>query len=409
MAMNKEKLKLAIQKAEKWNGRGVSAFVEAVGGIDEAVGLMEAHPWESFAYNFKSGERLMENEYTPLMEGQGGGISASATAVFSVLGVTAAVLEAYELPNKFAGEVACYKEPSKTFQEPKAWLYRPDLPNHIDDMEEPSESAFYPRSLIVTNSDFAKAWHISRRAIDDDQVGQFARMPAMVGEQHRNQEEIYFSAYLTGVNQTLEGITVPVPTYQDPDGTPGFYTTATTAPDRQNAITPAAFSQNAFQDLLVVSKKIKDPGGKTLLIKPNVLFGGTNVSFNAASVLNSTFWPSVMTGAATPTVTGNFSTVNPLDPKWGVLRASMDYFEVPYFNGTSDLTGGYSSKYWWGFQEVKKNGIIMQDRQPLEVLMEAPNAGGSIRTRSYYYRTFRRYAYYLGDSRFCFRGNDGSV
>ena len=59
--MNKDGLKKAIQKAEKWNGAGVSAFVEAVGGIDEAVALMEAHPWETFAYNFKAGERLMES------------------------------------------------------------------------------------------------------------------------------------------------------------------------------------------------------------------------------------------------------------------------------------------------------------------------------------------------------------
>lgn len=408
--MTKDKLKEYIKRAEKWNGQGVSAFVEAVGGIDEAVGLMEAHPWESFAHNFKNGEKHFNSEYGRLMEGNGGGISSSATAVFSVLGVTAAVLEAYELPNKFAGEVACYKEPSKTRQEPHAWLYRPDLPDLIDDMEEPGESAFYPRSLIVTNSEFAKAWHISRNAIDDDQVGQFARMPAMVGEQHRNQEEIYFSAYLTGQTQTLEGISVPVPAYKDPDGTSGFYTQATTAPDRQNAIADAVFSQQALSDLLVVSKKIKDPGGKTLLIKPNVMFGGTNVSMAANAVLHSTFWPSVMTGAATPTVTGSFNTVNPLDPKWGVLRAAIEYFEVPYFNGTNDLAGTtVSSKNWWGIQEVKKNGIIMQDRKPLEVLMESPNAGASIRTMSYYYRTDRRYAFYHGDARFCFRGSSGTV
>jgi hypothetical protein len=407
--MTKDTLINYIKRAEKWNGRGVSAFIEAAGGIDEVANLLEANPWDKFAYGFKDGERLMESEVGSLMEGQGGAISASATAVFTTLGVTAAVLEAYELPDKFAGEIACYKEPSKTRQQPHAWLYRPDLPEQIDDMEEPSLSAFYPRSLIVTNSEFGKAWQISRNAIDDDQVGQFARMPAMIGEQHRNLEEIYFSAFLTGVNQTLEGVSVPVPTYNDPDGTKGFYTTATTSPDRQNAITPSVFSQQSFSDLLVVSKKIKDPGGKTLLIKPNYMFGGTNVSMTANAVLNSTFWPSAMSGAATPTQTGSFNTVNPIDPKWGVLRAAIQYFEVPYFNGTSDLAGSNSSKNWWGFQEVKKNGIIQQVRQPLEVLMEAPNNGPSIRTKSYYYRTDQRYAFYHGDARFCFRGSDGSV
>lgn len=405
--MTNDQLKRIIKMASKSNGHMVEAFVESAGGEDNVLNLMNEFPWESsFAHNFKAGEKFLESEFGNLME-DNGGISATATAVFSLLGVTSAVVNAYELPQNFMGEKCMYVEPSKTFQEPKAWLYRPDLPDQIDDMEEPSESGFYPRSLVVTNSDFAKAWKISRRAIDDDQVGQFARVPGQIGEGHRNQEEIYFAGFLYGSNFSTNGISVPVPTYTDPDGTLGVYVTSG---NRQNALaTPAALTQNSIQDLITLSKAIKDPGGKTLLIKPSILWGGTGVSFQAAAILNSTFWPSAMSGAATPTVTGTFSTVNPLDPKWGALRAPLDYLEQPYFNGTNDLGASTSSKLLWGMMEPKKNGIIMQNRQPLEVLMEAPNAGGSIRTRSYYYRTYRRFADYYGDARFLFLGSDGTV
>lgn len=405
--MTNDKLKQIIKQAAKSNGNCVESFVEAVGGEDQAVELLQRYPLEQgLAHNFKTVERFMESEYGNLME-DNGGISATATSVFTLLGVTAAVVGAYDLPQDFMGERCMYKEMSKTFQEPKAWLYRPDLPDQLDDMEEPTESGFYPRSLVVTNSDFGKAWKISRRAIDDDQVGQFARIPGQIGEQHRNQEEIYFAGFLYGSNVTFNGVSVPVPTYTDPDGTLGVYKTTGT---RANAITPAAISQTAIQDLITLSKAVQDPGGKTLLIRPNLLWGGTGVSFNAAVLLRSATFPSVISGASTPTNTGSFSSINPLDSKYGALRAPLDYAEQAYFNGTNDLPNGTDdSKNLWGMMETKKNGIIMQDRQPLEVLMESPNAGGSIRTRSYYYRTFRRFALYHGDARFLFRGSDGSV
>ena len=410
--MTNDRLKQLIkQTSETWarnygsRGNCVEAFVESVGGPDDTAKLLEDHPIEAICHNFKGVERFMESEYGSLME-DNGGVSASATAIFSLLGVSAAVYNAYETPKDFVADKACYQEPSKTFQEPKAWLYQPDLPDQLDDMEEPSESGFYPRSLVVTNSDFGKAWKVSRRAIDDDQVGQLARIPSQIGELHKNLEEIYFAAYLYSTNLTLNGKAVPVPTYQDPDGTAGFYKTTGT---RANAITPAALSLNAIQDLITLSKAIQDPGGKTLLVRPSLLIGGTGVSFTAATILNSTYYPAPISTATGPTATGTFMSVNPLDTKYGALRAALEYAEEPYFNGTADLAASASSKLWWGMQEPKKNGIIKQNRQALEVLMEAANSGGSIRTRSIYHRTYQRYAYYHGDARFCFRGSDGSV
>jgi hypothetical protein len=301
-------------------------------------------------------------------------------------------------------------ESSHTYQEPKAWTANPDMPDQLEDMQEPSQTKILKRSLLVTNSNFGKAFVISRQAIDDDQIGQLSRIPAKIGENHRRQEEIYAAGFLTGAAFNADGVSVPAPAYTDPDGFGGgvYVTAASTSGARANTLSSqAVISQKTIQDMIALSKTVKDWDGKHVIVKLDRIIGGVNVTANAAAILHAQYWPSQPAATSTNgTVTGTFMTPNPLDPKMKVLRVPIDYEEEPFFTET---ISGKNMSYAWYAMQSKWIGLVKQDRQALETLMESPNAGGSIRTRSYYHRTFRRYAYYIGDARFMFRGNDGSV
>ncbi|MDE2102288.1 MAG: hypothetical protein KGL39_33895 [Patescibacteria group bacterium] len=408
--MKRELVQSVLKKAMKHtdHGRDVKALVD-MHGEDAVIKVMES--FQDILSNrngprsFQNFERTIERQ---AMEGTSGpgGITASQVAVFSLLGVTAIVADAYMGVDDLPLQDLCITEPSHTLQEPKAWTANPDMPQQLADMEEPQETKILQRSTVVTNSDFGIAFNISRRAIDDDQVGQLSRMPAKIGENHKRQEEIYAAGYLTGAAFSTDGVSVPAPSYTDPDGLGnGMYVTST---NRQNAITPVVISQNAIQNMIAQSKEIRDWDGKNIIVKLDKIIGGTQVTTTAGALLHGLYWPSqpIAAAATNGTVTGTFMTPNPLDPKMKVLRVPIDYEEEPYFNFTS---GSINYRYAWFAMQSKWIGLVKQDRQALETLMEAPNSGNSLRRRAYYHRTYRRYAYYIGDARFLFRGNDGSV
>lgn len=402
--MNRDFAKKVLAKCKATEGLG-PAVEEYVGqvGEDQALKLMESYRdilWTPGA--FKETERFLEKSVRVFEAGPG----SSATGVFSVLGVTALIQEAYKLPQNSPLLDSALKLPSKTFAEPHAWTGQPDYPKPLADGEEPDLTKLLQRSGVWENWDFGLAFSIPRRAIDDDQVGQLARIPTQLGNMHKRQEEVYMAGTLTGAAFTGEpGISVPAQTYTDPDGTTGVYT-ATTTSTRCNAITNAVLSPDSFLALLALTKKIRDWDGKTFLVTPDILVGGVKVTPKAATVLHSQYWPGISnTSGASSNFNNGVLAINPIDPKYSVLRAPIDYQEEPYFNSTN-----YDNA-WFMIQSGKANGIglCLQDRQPLEVLMEAPNAGQSIRTRSYYHRTYRRFRPVIAESRYVFRGNDGSA
>ena len=388
------------------HGRAVRAYVGLV-GEEETCAQMESFRDTMWApRGFLEAENYLGQFDRHVYEA--GSIGASAVAVFSVLGVTALVQEAYHNYTDLPLNETIMKTPSKTQAEPKAWTGDPDYPQALADLEEPDLTRLLQRSEVVPNMDFGRAFQISRRAIDDDQVGQLATYPARLGKKHIEQEEIWAGATLTGETWNNFGISIPAATYQDPDGTAGVYTTSTgtNGIQRTNALSDTAFSATSLIDLLNLTKEITDWAGKPILIRPDLIIGGTSLTLLAAQVLNSAFWPSTSnTSGADASINIGTLAVNPLDPKWKALRCPIDYREEPFWN-----KGNYR-KRWHLIQSGKGGGIglVQQDRQALEVLMEAPNAGVSIRTRSYYHRTYRRCAWYIAEARYVARGSTGTV
>ena len=125
--MDRNFSKRILAKAMKHGdyGRDVKQYVERL-GEEQALSLMESTRtiWDTPGA-LKETERYFERE----VDSREAGISASSTAVFSVLGTTAIIQEAYEAPKDFPLQEACLEEVSKTHQEPKAWTFRPEMPD----------------------------------------------------------------------------------------------------------------------------------------------------------------------------------------------------------------------------------------------------------------------------------------
>jgi hypothetical protein len=324
------------------------------------------------------------------------GISESAFAVFTRAGVEAVINDGYKIDESQLINGKLQKTvPSKRYLENYAWVFNPEMPQPLGDMEEPQETDILPRSLTVVNEDYGIGCGLSRRLIDDDQTGEFGSFLGRIGRNHAVQEEIIWSGYLTGSAFTHSGVSVPAPSYSDPDGTTGIYTTTG---NRQNALSggPAALNVANIQALMNLLDGIEDPNGKLIMPVIDSLVTGTAYRWTAAQIMNSSFYPDTA-GAANYA----FMAVNQLGDKSSVLISPVKLYVERHFNQTAD-----TKKWYMGASKARS--LCRQERQPLEVLMESPSAGFSVRTRSQYQRTYRRFGTAWFDSRYWGVGSDGT-
>ena len=145
---------------------------------------------------------------------------------------------------------------------------------------------------------------------------------------------------------------------------------------------PAVFSaltQPALEAADIALHNILDPIGNRVLVKPSLLLVSPADKFNSAKLLNSALQPSIP-GAAGQTystassgLTGYTGTVNPLQ---GLYTLRVSRF-LP-------------ANYWYLMEP--KTSIVWQDRDPLELTMEARDAGASFERDEYRWRVRRRYA-----------------
>jgi len=396
-ALKREDINKLLDRSLNPNVRGSQSYKDHG---PETAQLMESLGREHLVDMLESFQDMgIKEAETALLEA---GISESGFAFFTRAGVESVVQDGYRVDEgKLIADKCVMTVPSKRFQENYAWLFNPDMPQPLGDMEAPPETDIVPRSLTITNEDKGLALNISRRMIDDDQTGEFMNYASRVGRNHRIEEEIMWAGYLTGAAFSHSGVSVPAATYNDPDGTSGVYVTSG---NRTNAITPAALSPDALQRLLDIMEGIQDPNGKLILPTMDTLVVGTAYRWYASHILNSDYWPGAqVTSVTTPgSVVGGMMGPNPLKPGQGVLNAAIVPMWEPHFNGVND-------KKKWYVGNRKSRSLCRQERQPLEVLMEAPNAGESLRRRSLYHRTYRRYAYGWFDARYWGRGSDGTA
>lgn len=253
-------------------------------------------------------------------------------------------------------------------------LYGVELPKNLAPGQEFGDSRLQGLDVHVPNGKRGRMLTIERELVDDDRTGQIVTRAGQLGERMRYVEE----------QDVMNAITT------------GSYTTALGNVNSGGGQLSQAFIEGAD----IALEGITDPLGNKMLVMPDTLLVSSADKFNAAKLLQSALQPSVP-GASGQTAstassggTGWTMTVNPLQGLYNL--------KVSRFLTTS---AGLDSSHGAAFLLEAKKSLVFQDRDPLEVVQEAANAGASFERDIYRYRARRRYAAALIESRYVYRIN----
>lgn len=257
-------------------------------------------------------------------------------------------------------------------------LYGVELPQTLAPGQEFGDSRLQGLDVHVPNAKKGRMLTIERELVDDDRTGQIVTRAGQLGERMRYVEE----------QDTITAILFPVN---------GGYTTAI---GNVNP-TPAQLSQPNIEAADIALEGMLDPLGNKMLVLPDTLLVSSADKFNAAKLLQSALQPSVPgasgqnTSTASSGGTGWTMTINPLQ---GLYNLKVSRF-MPSVNGGLDGVHGAA------FLMEAKKSLVFQDRDPLEVMQEATNAGASFDRDIIRYRARRRYRAALIEPRYVYRIN----
>jgi phage major head subunit gpT-like protein len=313
---------------------------------------------------------------------------ANSETVFGALlryGVQNYMFDAYKSLTDFMYTDIVQTRTSRNRQEWYAPLYGVEIPQDVPLGGKFEDSRLAGLDVEVVNKKVGRILSFERELVDDDQTGQIAQKAQELGERMRYKEE----ADVLGVDvftlATLgRGLT----------GVAGVSYTSTIG--NKSASGFATLSQPTLETADIALMNMVDPLGNRIMVRPSILVVSPADKFNAAKLLNSTLQPSVPgtanygSGATQSAqfqagLTGWTMTVNPL----------MNLY-------TLRVSRFLPSGYWY---LIDPRSIVFQDRDPLELMMEARDSGRSFERDEYRYRVRRRYQTAVLEYRFIFAGN----
>jgi phage major head subunit gpT-like protein len=297
-------------------------------------------------------------------------MEANADSAFGQLlryGVQHFMFDAYQSVSDFIYPDLVSVRPSTNRQEWYAPLYGVEIPRDVPVGGKFEDSKISGLDRELVNKKVGRMFSVERELIDDDQTGQVEQRANGLGERLRYKEE----ADVLGVD-----VFTLTPLGRGVVGAAGVsYTTA----KGNRPTTYANLAQAGLENADIALHNILDPVGNRIMVKPSLLLVSPADKFNAAKLLNSALQPSVP-GAPGQTYTtassgliGYTGTVNALQ---GLYTLKVSRF-LP-------------ANYWYLIEP--KTSIVFQDRDPLELTMEARDAGTSFERDEYRWRIRRRYA-----------------
>jgi hypothetical protein len=308
---------------------------------------------------------------------------ANAETAFGALlryGVQHFMFDAYQDMTDFVYTDLVTNRPSKNRQEWYAPLFGVEIPQDITTGGKFPDSRIAGFDVSLVNKKVGRMFTVERELVDDDQTGQVETRATGLGKRIRYKEE----ADTMGTD-----VFTRVPLGR---GITGVANTSYTVAIGNRPSAYAALAQPGLEAADIALSDMLDPVGQRIFVKPSILLATPADKFNAAKLLNSSLQPSVPGAAgqtantATSGLTGWTMTTNPLQ---GLYNLKISRF-LP-------------SGYW--FLIEPKTSIVWQDRDPLELTMEARDAGRSFERDEYRWRVRRRYQVAVLEYRYIFCGN----
>lgn len=278
--------------------------------------------------------------------------------------------------------------PSNKRQEFYAPLHRAGFPRKTTAHSKFQEVKVEGLDIVIVNSKFGALIGFERELFDDDQTGQVSQRAADMGENMRVLEEIW--VYSRFIGAATEYLGDPITASQTkPANETDWPWSASLRGGGKNRATPyVRFKRltliNAWKQLF----QQKDLLGNKMLVMPDTLIVSPEDHFDALAIMNSEWYPSV--ASATAGDTGQIMSKN-------VLKGLANV-----------VTSRFMPDKAWAYGQAGK-GMILQRRDPTEILQENPSSGAAFEQDEFRFRTRARWEPDWVDPRFWYLGDDGSV
>ncbi len=336
-----------------------------------------AIPWDDPSLSVKKLYENFDRKVAPKLR------EANPESVFGALlryGVQNFMFDAYKSVTDFIYTDIVTVRQSRNRQEWYAPLFGPEIPQDVPNGGKFEDSRLQGLDVEVVNKKVGRTISFERELIDDDQTGQISERATQLGERMRYKEEAdVLGVDVFSLSPLGRGLT-------------GVAGTSYTAAIGNRPASFGPLNQPNLELADIAMMNMLDPIGNRIMVKPSLLVVSPADKFNAAKLINSTLQPSVPGVAGSQTAstaasgtTGWTMTWNPLQ---GLYRLLVSRF-LP-------------SGYWY---LIDPRGMIFQDRDPLELVMEARDSGRSFERDEYRYRVRRRYQAAVIEYRFAFAGN----
>jgi len=257
--------------------------------------------------------------------------------------------------------------------------------------------------IKLKNRKYGTLFEVEKELLEDDQTGQFAKQAGLLGEYCRLAMEAIVYAKLGGkFSSEAQYADLMVPSTETQPSEESIYpwTPPATPFVGGGSNRPASFTilnQAGIQAGFIALMNQKNKLGLKMSVNPDRLVIGPQQRFDAAILLNSSFYPS---GAAAAGSTGGAFSINPIE--------SIAALTITRFMPKNDGTFNGDSKAWY-LMDSKKPWFVVQMRNAAEVTQENPNAGESFERDVIRFKASMRGNADHIDPRFAYQGNDGSV
>lgn len=331
----------------------------------------------------------------------------SATSFTQVLraGIQQLVNNSYEtVPTTFESWTSTVNSERDT--ELYAPLHGISFMREVGKQELFSESYAAGLDIKLVNRKYGEIFAVERELLEDDQTGQFAKQSGLLGEYAKLAWEVIAYAKLAGtftggVKANYAGLVIP-PTETQPSNESNYPYAQSSAPFVGGGYNrPASFTvlnQAGIQAGFIGLMNQRNLLGLLMNVDPKRLLISPADRFNAAILLNSSFYPSVPSGTAG--ATGATFAINPIE---SIAALTVSRF---MFDNTAVING--QSRAWYLIDDSKPC-FVMQIRESASVIQEAPNSGESFNRDIIRFRLVMRGNGDWIDPRFCWQGNNGSV
>lgn len=328
--------------------------------------------------------------------------SGSMYPLFLVAGVLQNVIGMYQVAKPSYQDWVTVT-PTKLKATPVAPLHGISFPREVGEQMPYPVSQTAALSLQFVARKYGTMLEMTHELIEDDQTGQFKMLSGQLGEYLQLVTEVLCYGRFQSVNsaQSYSGFAPGISETQ-PSGESNWPWALASAPfiggGWNDAATKGPPTVANIELGMIQLKQQKNLLGVLMPVNPKRIITSPKYMFDVAVVLNSAFYPAVPSGTAGATG-ANFA-INPLK---GIADLTISPF---LFDNTGSAAN--TSLAWYLVDDSKPCFQLLM-REPVSVVQETPTSGQSFERDVVRFKASTRMIADWVDSRFAYRGSDGTL